>query len=125
MGRQNINPISALFLFRQPLINILSRYNKPVRRGVFIYNVLSQKVVNYSLFMKRKIYIILSILMAIVVAMSLPACKSAKLSEADAQLARGEFNDASKTYRKIYNRLTKREDRPLRGEVAYKLATCY
>ncbi|MDE6806332.1 MAG: OmpA family protein, partial [Muribaculaceae bacterium] len=31
----------------------------------------------------------------------------------------------AKTYRKIYNRLTKREDRPLRGEVAYKLAECH
>lgn len=55
----------------------------------------------------------------------LPSCKSAKLSDADAQMDRGEYFDASKTYRKVYNRLTKREDRPLRGEVAYKLATCY
>lgn len=53
------------------------------------------------------------------------SCKSAKLSDADAQMDRGEYYDASKTYRKVYNRLTKREDRPLRGEVAYKLATCY
>ncbi len=52
-------------------------------------------------------------------------CKSAKLSDADAQIARGEFFDASKTYRKIYNSLTKPSERPLRGEVAYKLATCY
>lgn len=52
-------------------------------------------------------------------------CKSAKLSDADQQMWRGEYSDASKTYRKVYNRLTKREDRPLRGEVAYKLATCY
>ena len=52
-------------------------------------------------------------------------CKSAKLSDADAQFDRGEYFDASKTYRKIYNRLTKREERPLRGEVAYKMATCY
>ena len=52
-------------------------------------------------------------------------CKSAKLSVADEQMDRGEFFDASKTYRKVYNKLTKREDRPLRGEVAYKMATCY
>ncbi|MBD5268406.1 MAG: OmpA family protein [Bacteroides sp.] len=52
-------------------------------------------------------------------------CKSVKLSDADAQLQRGEFADAAKSYRKIYNRLTKREERPLRGEVAYKMATCY
>ncbi len=52
-------------------------------------------------------------------------CRGAKLSDADAQLERGEYFDASKTYRKIYNKLTKREERPLRGEVAYKMATCY
>lgn len=56
---------------------------------------------------------------------ALVSCKTAKLSDADDQLERGEFYDASKTYRKIYNRLTKREERPLRGEVAYKLGTCY
>lgn len=55
----------------------------------------------------------------------LAGCKTAKLSDADKQLARGEFYDASKTYRKVYNRMTKREDRPLRGEVAYKLGECY
>lgn len=53
------------------------------------------------------------------------ACKSVKMSDADAQLQRGEFSDAAKSYRKIYNRLTKREERPLRGEVAFKMATCY
>ena len=55
----------------------------------------------------------------------LAGCKTAKLSDADKQLARGEFYDASKTYRKVYNRMTKREDRPLGGEVAYKLGECY
>ena len=52
-------------------------------------------------------------------------CKSAKLSDANEQFERGEYFEASKTYRKIYNQLTKKEDRPLRGEVAYQLATCY
>lgn len=52
-------------------------------------------------------------------------CKSAKLKDADEAMGRGEYFDASRTYKKIYNRLNKREDRPLRGEVAYKLATCY
>jgi len=55
----------------------------------------------------------------------LPSCKGGKLSDADAAMQRGEYFDASKIYRKVYNRLTKREDRPLRGEVAFKLATCY
>lgn len=53
------------------------------------------------------------------------SCKTAKLSDADAQLNRGEYNDAAKTYRKIYNKLTKREERPLRGVVAYRMGTCY
>lgn len=53
------------------------------------------------------------------------ACKSPKLSVANEQMARGEYFEASKTYRKVYNKLNPREDRELRGEVAYKLATCY
>lgn len=52
-------------------------------------------------------------------------CKTTKLSEADEQFQRGEYFEASKTYRKIYNKLTNKEDRPLRGQVAYQLATCY
>ena len=55
----------------------------------------------------------------------LSACGGAKLSVADEQMARGEYFDASKTYRKVYNKLTKREDRPLRGEVAFKMANAY
>ena len=55
----------------------------------------------------------------------LSGCKTAKLSDANEQFARGEYYEASKTYRKIYNRLTKKEERPQRGEVAYQLATCY
>lgn len=55
----------------------------------------------------------------------LPGCKSAKLSDANEAFDRGEYFDAQKIYRKGYNRLTKREDRPLRGEVAFKLGQCY
>lgn len=65
------------------------------------------------------------IIAAVALAVFAGGCKSVKLKDADEQLERGEFNDAAKSYRKIYNRLTKREDRPLRGEVAYKLATCH
>jgi peptidoglycan-associated lipoprotein len=52
-------------------------------------------------------------------------CRTPKLTTANEQMARGEYYDASKTYRKVYNKLTKKDDRPLRGEVAYKMATCY
>lgn len=73
--------------------------------------------------MKRNVFFYAILLIGLVV--SLSGCKSAKLSDADEAMARGEYFDASKIYRKIYNKLTKREERPLRGEVAYKMATCY
>ncbi len=47
------------------------------------------------------------------------------MSTADEQMYRGEYFDASKTYRKIYNKLTKKEERALRGEVAFKMAECH
>ena len=71
---------------------------------------------------RRLLYIILPLL---TLALLSEGCKSVKLKDADEQFERGEYNDAAKTYRKIYNRLTKREDRPLRGEVAYKMAICH
>ncbi|WP_297071873.1 OmpA family protein [uncultured Duncaniella sp.] len=55
----------------------------------------------------------------------LASCSGAKMSVADEQLARGEYFDAQKTYRKIYNKLNPREQRQLRGEVAAKMAECY
>lgn len=55
----------------------------------------------------------------------LTGCGGAKLATADEQLARGEYYDASKTYRKIYNKLTKREERPLRGQVAFRMGECH
>lgn len=58
-------------------------------------------------------------------ALALPSCGGAKLSTANEQMARGEYFDAAKTYRKIYNKLTKKEERPLRGEVAFKMAECH
>jgi len=53
------------------------------------------------------------------------SCSGPKLATADEQMARGEYFDASKTYRKIYNRLTRPDERPLRGQVAYKLGECH
>lgn len=69
--------------------------------------------------------IIKPILLAATAVIILGACKGPKLSVANEQLARGEFFEASKTYRKLYSKLTKKEERPLRGEIAYKMATCY
>lgn len=64
---------------------------------------------------------ILTLLLAVI----LSSCGGAKLATANEQMERGEYFDASKTYRKVYNKLTKREDRPLRGEIAFKMGECY
>ena len=53
------------------------------------------------------------------------ACKTPKLTEANEQYARGEYFNASKTYRAVYNKLNPRNDRKLRGEVAFQLGNCY
>lgn len=76
--------------------------------------------------MKVKSGYILTLMAALAVGLLvLPGCKTPKLTLAREQMARGEYYDAAQTYRKVYNKLTKREDRPLRGEVAYEMATCY
>lgn len=53
------------------------------------------------------------------------SCRGSKLATANEQMARGEYFEAAKNYRKVYSKLTKKEDRPLRGEVAYKMAECH
>lgn len=68
----------------------------------------------------KKICILATLILSVCVGFS--SCRGPKLATADEQMARGEYFDASKTYRKIYNKLTKKEDRPLRGEVAFKMA---
>ena len=40
-------------------------------------------------------------------------------------MERGEFFNAAKTYRAVYNKLSPKNERELRGVVAYRLATCY
>ena len=53
------------------------------------------------------------------------SCGTAKLKTADEQMARGEYFDAAKTYRKVYNKLKAREQRSERGVVAFRMAECY
>lgn len=55
----------------------------------------------------------------------LTGCKTPKLSTANEQYARGEYYNASKTYRAVYNKLNPKQDKALRGEVAFQLGTCY
>lgn len=71
--------------------------------------------------MKKAVYIIVCLLLTAVAA----GCHTPKLSEADAQFQRGEYYDASVTYKKVYNKLRKKEERPQRGEVAFKMGRCY
>ncbi len=54
----------------------------------------------------------------------LSGCPPPTPPPADAQMARGEYYDASVTYRKIYNNL-KRDERSKRGEVAFKMAEAH
>ncbi len=68
---------------------------------------------------------ITSIFILSVFALTLISCGGAKLATANEQYERGEYFEAQKTYRKIYNKLTKKEERKKRGEVAYKLGLCY
>ena len=72
--------------------------------------------------LKRGLFVLFCLTACLAV---LSGCKGPKLSVAREQAARGEFYDASQTYRKVYNKLTRKEDRPLRGEVAYEMAGCY
>ncbi len=73
---------------------------------------------------KKTLHIIIAALL-VGLSLSLGACKGAKLRDADEAFDRGEYYDASVIYRKVYNKLTKREDRWLRGEVAYMMGLCY
>ncbi len=70
--------------------------------------------------MRNKLLLIIA-----VICLTVTGCRGPKLATADEQMARGEYYDASKTYRKIYNKLTKKADRPLRGEVAFKMANAH
>ena len=74
--------------------------------------------------MKRIFYIILSAIM-LVTAVQFTSCKSAKMKDADEKYERGEYFAAAETYRKIYNKLKRKEDRYQRGEVAFMLGECY
>lgn len=56
--------------------------------------------------------------------LALVSCNQVKLSDARAQYLRGEYFDASETYRKLY-RETSREQRAMRGVIAYEMAENY
>ena len=68
---------------------------------------------------------IIILLTGVILLAALPGCRGPKLATANEQFDRGEYFEAQKTYRKIYNKLTKREERPQRGVVAYQMGLCY
>ncbi len=74
--------------------------------------------------MKKIIYIIVALVVA-AMALQLTSCKTAKMKDADEKYERGEYFAAAETYRKIYNKLKRKEDRYLRGEVAFMMGECY
>ena len=74
--------------------------------------------------MKRKVVNILLCIAALAPVL-LSGCRSAKLSDDDEQYARGEYHAAMLTYKKIYHKLTRREERQQRGVVAFRLGECY
>ena len=73
----------------------------------------------------RLLYIILLTIACGFVAGGVSSCKSPKMKDADEAFGRGEYYDAAKIYRKVYNKYNKQSDRPLRGEIAYKMGRCY
>ena len=75
--------------------------------------------------MKLRFDALFFVLLAVAGALWLGSCKGPKLADANAQFGRGEYFNASKTYKAVYNKLNPKTDRELRGEVAYQLATCY
>lgn len=86
---------------------------------------LPEKRYSPSTAMKRYLHIILALVLGVMALGSLEGCKQAKLRDADEAYDRGEFNDAANIYRKVYNRLRKKEDRTMRGDVAYRMGLCY
>lgn len=67
----------------------------------------------------------LTLLILSLVTLIVSSCGTAKLKTADEQMARGEYFDAAKTYRKVYNKLKAREQRSERGVVAFRMAECF
>ena len=91
------------------------------RRGALIYIMCMNGLTTN---IQRHLAVVITAVAALCATAFLSGC-SAKLSEANEQFERGEYFDAQKTYRKVYNKLTKREERGQRGQVAYQMGLCY
>lgn len=74
--------------------------------------------------MKKSVSAI-TILLWLLIGAASTSCGGPSVAVADRQMARGEYYDASRTYRQVYNRLNKKTDREKRGVVALKLAEAH
>lgn len=63
--------------------------------------------------------------LATTLGVGLTSCKSVKMRDGDDTYARGEYYSAANIYRKLYNKYRAKEDRPTRGEAAFKMGLCY
>jgi len=73
----------------------------------------------------KKIFYIIFAAFILATGVQFTSCKTAKMKDADEKYERGEYYAAAETYRKIYNKLRRKEDRYMRGEVAFMLGECY
>ncbi len=65
------------------------------------------------------------LIVAATLSAAVTSCRTTGTATADAQLERGEYYEAQRSYRKIYNKLTGRNQREQRSDIALKLAQCY
>ena len=75
--------------------------------------------------MKKGFKHILCLVVVALLVSLLHSCRGAKLSDAEEKYERGEYFDAAETYRKVYNKMKSREERPMRGMVAFQMGECY
>lgn len=53
------------------------------------------------------------------------ACKTRGIDEGDAALKRGEYFEAQKIFRQVYNNTSAQKNREIKGEMAFKMGLCY
>ena len=61
----------------------------------------------------------------IIMALATTSCKGPQLSTANEQFERGEYFEAQKTYRKLYNSYQKKNQRDLKAFTAFRSGQCY
>ena len=62
---------------------------------------------------------------AVLAAALTSSCEGPRSAVADRHMARGEYYEAAKAYRQVYNKLDSKKQRKEKGETALKLAEAY